>query len=257
MPVDPRGVLEDRLLDRRLTLRQLDAGHRAGTDAILLAAAVAPIEGRAIDAGAGVGTAGLAVALRCAEVDLTLVEINPDLVDLARQNIEINGLSGRARAIQCDLLSPSARRSAGLGDSIADHVLCNPPWLERRRARSSPDPARALAHVAAPSPADKGVEAWLRAAAAILKPDGRLTMIHRADALGALLAGCEGRFGDVAILPIHPRADQPAIRVIVSGCKGSKAPARLLPGLVLHELNGKFTPLAEAIHRGVETIDLE
>ncbi len=39
------------------------------------------------------------------------------------------------------------------------------------------------------------------------------------------------------------------MRVILRGRKGSKAPLALLPGLVLHEADGRFTPVAEAIHR--------
>jgi tRNA1(Val) A37 N6-methylase TrmN6 len=49
---------------------------------------------------------------------------------------------------------------------------------------------------------------------------------------------------------VHPRTDAHAIRVLVSGVKGSKAPPRLLPGLILHEASGAFTPLSAAIHRG-------
>ena len=53
----------DFFLGRQLRLRQLAHGHRAGTDAALLAAAApAHIDGLALDVGAGVGAAGLALA---------------------------------------------------------------------------------------------------------------------------------------------------------------------------------------------------
>ena len=60
--------------------------------------------------------------------------------------------------------------------------------------------------------------------------------------------------GDLALRPIHPRADAPAIRLLISGTKGSKAPLRLLPGLTLHEADGAATPLAAAIQRGEATL---
>ena len=63
-------------------------------------------------------------------------------------------------------------------------------------------------------------------------------MIQRADALPALLPAFAGRLGDLALRPVHPRADAPAIRLLISGTKGSKAPLRLLPGLTLHEADG-------------------
>ena len=56
---------------------------------------------------------------------------------------------------------------------------------------------------------------------------------------------------------VHARAGEPSIRLIVCGKKGSKAGARLLPGLVLHGEDGAFTPLAEALHRGTTSLDLK
>ena len=79
-------------------------------------------------------------------------------------------------------------------------------------------------------------------------------MIQRADALPALLPAFAGRLGDLALRPVHPRADAPAIRLLISGTKGSKAPLRLLPGLTLHEPDGAATPLAAAIQRGEATL---
>src|SRR5436305_2101011 len=73
---------------------------------------------------------------------------------------------------------------------------------------------------------------------ALLAPGGRFQMIHRADALGAVLAAFGERIGAVAIRPVHPRADAAAIRVLVGGIKGSRAPLTLLPGLTLHEPSG-------------------
>ena len=52
-----------------------------------------------------------------------------------------------------------------------------------------------------------------------------------------------------AILPIHPKPDAPAIRVLVRAVKQSRAPLALLPGLVLTNGDGQPTPAAEAILR--------
>jgi hypothetical protein len=42
----------------------------------------------------------------------------------------------------------------------------------------------------------------------------------------------------------------------VQGRKGSRAAPRLLPGLVLHEHDGRYTAKAEAVLRGGEALDL-
>jgi tRNA1(Val) A37 N6-methylase TrmN6 len=79
-------LTEDGFLGGRLRLRQPKSGHRAGHDAMLLAAATAAKPGdRVVDLGAGVGAAGLAVAKRVGALRLALVEIDERLVALARR----------------------------------------------------------------------------------------------------------------------------------------------------------------------------
>ncbi len=245
------SIREDALLGGKLRLLQPSRGHRAGTDAVLLAAA-APDGAVLIDAGAGVGTAGLAVGLRSPDSDIVLVERDAETALLAARNIELNGLQTRARVVVADLLSPAGRRAAGLADNSADVVISNPPFYDAATVRVSPHGRKASAHVGS----GDFIGDWLRAFAAVLKGDGRMALIHRPEALAEILAGCEGRFGALTVLPVHPRAEAPAVRILVGGVKGSRAPLRLLRGLVLHGPNGSFTPEAEAIHRGEAFLDL-
>ena len=66
----------------------------------------------------------------------------------------------------------------------------------------------------------------------LLKPQGVLTLIWRADALDEVRAALAAQFGDIGVLPVYPRPDAPAIRVLVRAVKsGGGAPARLFPAL--------------------------
>jgi tRNA1(Val) A37 N6-methylase TrmN6 len=244
----------DALLDGRLFLRQPVRGHRAGTDAILLAAATPAGPGDLMDAGAGVGTAGLAVLLRDPGWQLRLVEREVDMARFAQANIDANDLGERAEVVVADFLRAADRRRSGLRDASADCVICNPPFYEAGAVRASPNAARAAAHVQETAKDADAITPWMRAIAAVLRPGGAMVLIHRAAALDTILAACQGRFGALAIRPVHPRAGAEASRVLVCGTKGSRAPLRLLAGLVLHEADGGFTPQAEAIHRGRERI---
>jgi len=249
---EPETTSLDAILGGRLKLRQTRDGHRVGLDAILLAAAAGAPVARLADVGAGVGAVGLALLQRWPEATGDLVEIDPELAALAEENVALNGLAPRARVAVADALEPKSRRGAGLADEAADLVVTNPPYLAAAAAHVSPDPRRARAHVAGAGVA--ALADWAVACLALLKPGGRFVMIQRADALQALLPAFAGRLGDLALRPVHPRADAPAIRLLISGIKGSKAPLRVLPGLTLHEADGSAAPLAAAIQRGEATL---
>jgi tRNA1(Val) A37 N6-methylase TrmN6 len=213
---------------------------------MLLAGCLAEPGPHVIDAGAGVGAVGLAVALRSPDSSVWLVERQADLAALAQENAGRNGLSQRVRALACDLLVPAMRREAGLVNGRASAVFTNPPFHDPGAVRASPHDGRAQAHVLG----EGGVGAWMRACLALLAPGGRFAMIHLPQALAPILESCEGRLGSVRIMPIHPRAGEDAGRIIVTGRKGSRAPLAMAAPFVVHEADGRFTPQADAIHRG-------
>jgi tRNA1(Val) A37 N6-methylase TrmN6 len=248
------AVTEDAVLGGTLRLRQPRRGHRVGHDAVLLAAAC-PAHGseQVVDLGAGVGAAGLAVAARAPGVSVTLIEIDPDLAALAAENAELNGLAARVTSLSLDAAaSARAFAAAGLAPDRFDRVLMNPPFNDPVRQRASPDRRRRLAH-AAPREA---LIVWIRTAARLLRPGGTLTLIFRADRLADLGHALAAGFGAVTVLPVYPKPDQPAVRILVRATKASRAPLVLLPGLVLNDASGRPTPQAEAVLRAGATLPL-
>lgn len=253
MGADALQTSEDAVLGGRLRLRQPLRGHRVGHDAILLAAATGGRAGeRAVDLGAGVGGAGLALAVRVPGLDVTLVEIDAALCALATDNALRNGLSDRVRAVAGDVEDAETLAAAGLTPASFDRVLMNPPFNDARRQNVSPDLHRRLAHVATPDLLPR----WITRAARLLKPQGVLTLIWRADGLNDVLAALAGSFGDAAVLPVLPRAGAPAIRVLVRGVKSGTGRATYYPALTLNDEQNRPTPATEAVLRGGEALGL-
>jgi tRNA1(Val) A37 N6-methylase TrmN6 len=240
IPTD-QALSEDAFLAGRLKLFQPQEGFRAGLDSILLAAAVTP-GARLMEAGCGVGAALLAVALRCPDATLLGVEQEPSIADLARRNAAHNGLADRVRIETGDALAIG-------GETGFDGVFCNPPYDDGSLGQL-PAPARRYAHVTA-----QPLVVWVARLADRLVGGAAFTMIHRADRLDAIVSALSGRLGGAAIRPLHPKQDAPASRVLVRAIKGSRAPLRLLPSLVLHQPDGAFTPIADALLRGEASLD--
>jgi FkbM family methyltransferase len=240
---------EDLFLGGALTVRQPRKGYRAGIDALLLAATVRPEManvGPVLDLGAGAGIVGLCVAVRCPAAQVVLIEREPHLVTLARHNIDRNGLSGRVSIVEADISrATAALECAGVASESFATVLANPPYHEKDRSTAAGSRLKATSHQ---MPKDE-LDAWARFMCRMAAPGGRASMIHKAEALPQILASFEGRFGNMTVLPIYARAREPAIRVIVSGIKGSRAPLAIKPALVLHGPNQTFLPEVEAILR--------
>ncbi|WP_207477657.1 tRNA1(Val) (adenine(37)-N6)-methyltransferase [Arenibaculum pallidiluteum] len=237
----------DRLLGGRVVLSQPESGYRAAIDPVLLAAAVPAAPGeRALDLGCGVGAATLCLAVRIPGLRVAGIELQPQLAALARLNAAQTGIADRVSIAEGDL------RDLQAGAAGYDHVLANPPYLRAGTHTPPPDASRAAAH----GEGEADLAAWIAAAARMLRPRGLLTLVHRADRFDEVVACLRPRFGSIALFPLWPRAGVPARRVLVQACKGARGPARVLPGLILHGPDGRYTAEAEAVLRDAAALTL-
>lgn len=238
------SVTEDAFLGGRIRIRQPARGYRVNTDTLLLAAAVATHSGaRLMEAGCGVAAAAIAVAARNENITLLGVERDQNIAMVARENVALNAMSGRVEIATGDALD----KHADYG--VFDGVFFNPPFDAEGEGRA-PHEARRHAHIT-----EAPIDAWIAAFSDRLRGGAALTLIHRAAKLGEILAALQGRLGGAEIVPIRPRADEPAKRVLVRGWKGSRAPLKLLKGIHLHDASGaKYTVETEAILRGEAVI---
>lgn len=249
---DPTSA--DAFLGGRIGVVQPRKGHRAGSDAVFLAAAVpSSAKGQVLDAGSGVGVAGLCLLARIPGLTVTAVEIDAKLCVLAEANAAKNGFGDRFEVVNADVTWPARKlAAAGLVRESFAHVIANPPFHAEGTVRAAPDRARAVAHVMRVGE----LAVWIRFLTAMTRPKGVLTLIYPAEHLGTLLHELEDRFGEVKIFPLFSKAGAPATRIILQGRKGSRAAPRLLQGLILHDADGSYTDAAEAILRHGEGLTL-
>ncbi|HKJ73631.1 MAG TPA: methyltransferase [Alphaproteobacteria bacterium] len=243
------GFTEDGILGNRVRLRQPVAGERAAIDPVVLAAAVPARPGETVlDVGAGSGVAALCLAARLPDVVVDALEIQPDLAELARENVELNGFAARMTVYDGDILDAGAR----LPRLPFDHLMTNPPFLEPGEGTESPEQGRRRAHVHG----EADLARWIRGCLGLVRQGGTLTLVHRADRIDAILAALHGRAGGVIVFPLWPHAGKPARRVIVQARKGLAAPAVLHPGLALHDPAGGYSDDAEQVLRHAAAISL-
>ncbi len=243
----------DAFLDGRFTLEQPCTGPRTGLDALLLAAIVPCLvdrRERVLDAGCGCAPIALSIATRFPLAHITGVERESKIVDLARRNVAHNDMEKSISIIEADLIRPLGEMQGEgeerrLEPQSFQHVVANPPFYRHDQSRVCKDERKSAAHRLQ----DGELAQWIRFLTAMAAPKGSISLIHRPEALPELLELCKGRFGGLKIAPVFSTPDSAAIRILVQGTKGSRAPLALMKGVVLREEDGSYNVDMEAVLR--------
>jgi tRNA1Val (adenine37-N6)-methyltransferase len=228
-----------------LMLEQPRSGYRFTIDPVLLAdfagrfLPAAP--SRLVDLGAGVGVVGLLLARRWPATSVLLVELQPELAELAEANVRRNQLDDRVEVRCLDL-----RESWRWQDFGASVAVSNPPFYKVGSGRSSPSLQVSLArHEHACSAGE-----LVAAAASGLGPGGQLALVHAAEREAELLQEL-GRQGlaPKALRRVRPLPDRDPNRLLVLAASpaGSSPILGELPPLLLEERPGVLSAEARQI----------
>jgi release factor glutamine methyltransferase len=125
-------------------------------------------EPRVLDVGTGTGAIALAIVDEHPGARVTAIDVSPEALALARENLDFAGVNGRVRLVEQDLTS-------GLGDAEFDLVVSNPPYVEPGELETlQPEVRDWEPHLALVAP--HATEAVARAATEALRPGGWLVL---------------------------------------------------------------------------------
>ncbi|NMA95347.1 MAG: tRNA1(Val) (adenine(37)-N6)-methyltransferase [Clostridiales bacterium] len=213
-----------------------------GIDAVLLSNFVDIKNGeRVVDLGTGTGVIPVLLAAKTCAEKIVGVEIQQDMVDMARRSVTLNGLKDRIDIIHGDI----AKGAPGLELGIWDVVVTNPPYKKRGSGIINPDASKAIARHEIMCTLDDVI----KAAAKLLRPRGRLYMIHRPERLMDIALGMRReRLEPKSIRLIHPKVDRPPNLLLVEGVLGGGRHLKWLPPLYVYDENGEYTKEVKAIY---------
>lgn len=208
------AITRDALFGGRVALAQparSTSKYRVNVDAIHLATFAHTPTRRArsaVDLGAGVGAVGLSLLHLNAATHVTMIELDPSLAALARENAASNGWSDRITVLTADV---SDRSSLTTGS--ADLVVCNPPYVPPGRGRPASS-ARASAR-------SGSLDVFLDAARRLAGKRARVCFVYPAIESTSLLASLRARGLEPKRLRfVHAKPRSPARIVLVEAVPG-------------------------------------
>lgn len=238
-----------------MRLLQKKKGFRFGTDSVLLAAYTAAFYGgnpgrslMAADLGAGCGAVSLLLSARLPGARLTGIEMNPASCSAFARSIVLNRLEHRLQAVNLDIRRmldewPPAEM---ICRHAFDLVVSNPPYGrpdQSRHRRTGPDSAadqRRPARVETELTLDQ----LAQAAGLLLKPGGRLVLVHRPHRLPDVLTALHNWRLEVKTLRlVQPLPGRPPAIFLISATKAGRSGGfRIEPPLVVTEEPGRLSP---------------
>lgn len=239
-----RPYTNDYLLDKKVKIFQPVDGYRASTDAVFLSSLLDSEMVKAgdliLDVGSGTGAISLCLAERLKEknIQITGLDIQPDLVELSNFSAKENGYADFLHYEHFDI-----REKSILPAGMFSFVITNPPYSDHDMP--SPNMSKQLAH----NHQNFDLTGWLTFCLKMLKPKGYLLLINRAEAINEILSALHNKAGDIHILPIYSKQGQAAKRVAIIAKKGAKGISKILPPFYTHNEDGSYTDKAQSILR--------
>lgn len=245
--MDTTWMKEDETLDDlfrgKLRILQKRSGYRLAMDPVLLAHFASPLKGgRVIDLGTGSGVIPLILASRGEAGEVIGLEVQPDLVDMARRSVEINGLQERVRILQGDY----SRSEQIFPAQSFEHVVCNPPYHAKGTGRPSPRADRAHAR----HEISGSLEDVVQAARHLLGSKGRLWLCYSPVRLAQLFIVTRHRgLEPKRLRMIHGRREMPARLLLLEAVRGGRQGLEVLPPLIMYKHGSVYTEELEEIYR--------
>jgi tRNA1(Val) A37 N6-methylase TrmN6 len=235
----------DYLLAEQLRIIQSPSVFAFSLDAVLLARFVyVPIQkGRILDLCSGNGVIPLFLSART-KGQITGVEIQERLYDMAVRSISYNGLDDRLNMIHGDIKEMPEK----LGHGHFDVITCNPPYFATP-AKEGMNPNEHLA--IARHEIYCTLEDCIKVSSQLVRQGGKVAFVHRPGRLIDIITLMrQYRLEPKRIQFIYPKQGKEANTLLVEAIKDGSPDLKILPPLIVYNDNDEYTPEIKEILYG-------
>ena len=212
---------------------QKTKGFRFAIDAVLLAHFVSlKKKDKVIDLGTGTGVIPLILSTRLPQLDITAIDIQPQLIDMVQRTIELNKIEN-IKLLQGDL-----RELSSAYNGRFTVVTANPPYLPLDQGKPNVDLSIAISR----HEMKCTLQELVYTAGRLLNNGGRFALVHRSERLGEIIREMD----KVNIEPkrlrlIYPQKSKPANLLLLEGIKGAKKGLKVEEPLIIYDEQREYS----------------
>jgi tRNA1Val (adenine37-N6)-methyltransferase len=230
-----KGERVDFIFEGRFSIIQKKRGYRFSVDSFLLADFVDLRDrGDLIELGAGSGIISIVLGKRMSEGHIVGIEVQKQLVSIAKRNVQMNNLYDKITILQGDVRLPSSLCRPG---SFSTAVF-NPPYRRLHSGRVNPDPEKAVArHEILGTASD-----FIAAAAYALCMGGRMYAIYPSSKIAGFISQMKSSLVEPKRLRVvYSHRGVSASFILVEGIKGGGEGLDILPPFFIYNKEGGYT----------------
>lgn len=212
-------------------------------DAVLLARfAGVPPRGKVLDLCTGNGVVPLLLTTRT-QAEITGVEIQARLADMARRSVAWNKLEDRIRIHEADLRD--FHLVSGYG--VYDAITVNPPYMPAGTGDRNENEYFAAAR----HELNGSLDDIIAACARLVRTGGRVSMVHRPSRLIEITHTLRRwKLEPKRIRFVHPHAGAEANMVLIEAVRDARPDVKLLPPLIVYNEDRQYNEEIMRIYYG-------
>jgi tRNA1Val (adenine37-N6)-methyltransferase len=204
-------------------------GYKFSLDSLMLADFVRLRHDDAVvDMGAGCGVISIILAKRHPGIKIYAIEIQDEMAEIARQNIQLTDLSEKITILCSDFRCRLKEIPAG----SVDHIVTNPPYRSAKNGLLCRDDMELIAR----HEICMELEELIEASKILLRSGGRLSIVYPSDLTARLMFLMKNaRIEPKRMQLVHPRKDSKGRIVLIEGCKDAGEELIILPPIFVNE----------------------
>ncbi len=206
-----------------------------GMDAVLLSWFTKVKQGELVlDMGTGPGIIPLLLKAKTKGKHFTGLEIQPQVAEMANRSVIYNQAEEDITIVNGDIKEASAI----FGRASFHVVTCNPPYMTEHHGLTNPEEPKAIARHELKCSLDD----IICQASMVLKPCGRLYMVHRpfrlAEIMGTMM---KYKMEPKRMQLVYPYMDREPNMVLIEAVKGGKSRIQVDKPLIVYDAPGVYT----------------